>query len=292
MVSTGGVDDFRNEPCKTLSMTPTSLQHFDTFRQVRLMQARQVFKYPTGYALILPYYGLGHLYSVTADKTFDLATKIEATRQILDGLRALHDLLRIHRDIKPDNILVQSLQPLNLVIGDFGQISFSGGISMVGTVWFRAPEIMHYAPIKRPHTTAVDIYSVGMMILWLIGPDVGGLSISDDIIWTEKDWVETVGSKIAIAISRHPTGVLNDSLAMAQSLVQWDPEERPSAAACLQFPWIKPGATVNQINTNAPHRNPQIQQEAKSIIRRSSRLRRQAEASRHQRSDPMDIDDI
>jgi len=79
-----------------------------------------------------------------------------ALRQITSGLRHLHGLKIIHRDIKPQNILVSSAKNGNnhrMLISDFGlckrlevdQTSFmptAFGAMAAGTVGWRAPEIL------------------------------------------------------------------------------------------------------------------------------------------------------
>lgn len=78
-----------------------------------------------------------------------------ALRQITSGLRHLHGLKIIHRDIKPQNILVSSAkgQSHRMLISDFGlckqlevdQTSFmptAFGAMAAGTVGWRAPEIL------------------------------------------------------------------------------------------------------------------------------------------------------
>ena len=81
-----------------------------------------------------------------------------AVRQITSGLRHLHALKIVHRDIKPQNILVSSAKKgessgHRMLISDFGlcrklevdQTSFlptAGGAMGVGTFGWRAPEIL------------------------------------------------------------------------------------------------------------------------------------------------------
>ncbi|KAJ7747930.1 hypothetical protein DFH07DRAFT_830611 [Mycena maculata] len=78
-----------------------------------------------------------------------------ALRQIASGLRHLHGLKLVHRDIKPQNILVSTggVKSYRMLISDFGlckkldvdQTSFlptSHGAMAAGTVGWRAPEIL------------------------------------------------------------------------------------------------------------------------------------------------------
>lgn len=78
----------------------------------------------------------------------------KALRQITSGLRHLHGLKLVHRDIKPQNILISGGEGrYRMLISDFGlckkldvdQTSFlptTQGAMAVGTVGWRAPEIL------------------------------------------------------------------------------------------------------------------------------------------------------
>lgn len=93
------------------------------------------------------------------DQFRDLAIAFDpkrALRQITSGLRHLHGLKIVHRDIKPQNILVSTPKKgagHRMLISDFGlckkleidQTSFlptMGGAMAAGTVGWRAPEIL------------------------------------------------------------------------------------------------------------------------------------------------------
>lgn len=93
------------------------------------------------------------------DNFVDIAVLFDpkrALRQITSGLQHLHALKIIHRDIKPQNILVSSTkngQSHRMLISDFGlckrlevdQTSFmptAFGAMAAGTVGWRAPEIL------------------------------------------------------------------------------------------------------------------------------------------------------
>ena len=71
----------------------------------------------------------------------------------------------IHRDIKPDNILVTDGGRFKL--GDFGIAKMADKTmagTRTGTPGFIAPEVFH----NEPYGKSVDIYSLGMVLYWML----------------------------------------------------------------------------------------------------------------------------
>ncbi|HVM98174.1 MAG TPA: serine/threonine-protein kinase, partial [Candidatus Acidoferrales bacterium] len=89
---------------------------------------------------------------------------VGALEQLLNGLNALHAADRLHRDVKPSNILVDDAG--RVVILDFGlatALGFDGQrelSGMVGTFAYMAPE----QAWGNPLTSAADWYSVGIVL--------------------------------------------------------------------------------------------------------------------------------
>ncbi len=108
------------------------------------------------------------------------AVVLQVLRQLNEALTGLHRLGMEHRDLKPDNVLVRSRAPLELVLSDFGIASV-----MEATVHFTATaRTIRYAPpeaiggvvadeadrrgmVAIEHTTW-DYWSLGMMLVEML----------------------------------------------------------------------------------------------------------------------------
>ena len=89
----------------------------------------------------------------------------------------LHNAVNVaHKDIKPDNLLIDSLDRLK--ISDFGVSSLmSGGVGKegkanvrAGTKAFQPPELLLYDKNKEVDAKSSDIWAMGVCLyLWLYG---------------------------------------------------------------------------------------------------------------------------
>ncbi|KAF9914517.1 Cyclin-dependent kinase 3, partial [Modicella reniformis] len=88
--------------------------------------------------------------------------------QLLQGVDFCHGRRILHRDLKPQNLLIDEKRTLKLA--DFG-LARAFGIPLrtytheVVTLWYRAPEILLGS---RHYSTAVDMWSVGCIFAEMI----------------------------------------------------------------------------------------------------------------------------
>ncbi|CAK4689146.1 unnamed protein product, partial [Aphanomyces euteiches] len=112
---------------------------------------------------VMEYMNLGDLRSYLEKvKSFSWESKVSCALSVAEGLFYLHIQHLIHRDVKSRNILMDSVKGAKL--GDFGaskEVIFGDTMTaVVGTLRWMAPEMMLF----KPYTSAVDIYSFGVVL--------------------------------------------------------------------------------------------------------------------------------
>jgi serine/threonine protein kinase len=94
--------------------------------------------------------------------------QILATRMVL-LLDRLHATGQVHRDLKPDNILIKETG--EMVLADFGSVGLVGkkyDDNLFGTVGFTAPYVKQRSK-REKNNVHLDIWSLGATILWMAG---------------------------------------------------------------------------------------------------------------------------
>lgn len=145
--------------------------------------------------------------------------------QCLEGLGAVHRAGIIHRDIKPDNILV--IDHREIRIADFGiallpgeQVSFEDLQAGVGTMSYLAPEILE----GRHYDHRSDLYALGVMFYELLSgghPFENAPLIRQLEVRMDNQLAEL--SKIAKDVPARLSSVI-------MGMIRFDPEDRYQTA--------------------------------------------------------------
>ncbi|CAB0031957.1 unnamed protein product [Trichogramma brassicae] len=176
--------------------------------------------------------------------------------QTLQGLEFLHCNWILHRDLKPNNLLISSEGVLK--IGDFGLAKFFGSpnrinTNQVVTRWYRAPELLFGA---RLYGTGIDMWAVGCILaeLLLRVPFLPGESDLDQLTKifqtlgtpTEETWPGLSQLPDYIAFKSFPaiplkdifTAAGDDLLDLLANLLNINPLERCTCDEALQMPYF------------------------------------------------------
>jgi cyclin-dependent kinase 7 len=177
-------------------------------------------------------------------------------KQLLLGVEALHNAWVLHRDLKPNNLLISSSGVLKLA--DFGLAKMYGSPNprfspQVVTRWYRAPELLFGA---RSCGTGIDMWAVGCIFaeLMLRMPYFAGDSDIDQLSKifaalgtpTEEIWPGITSLPDYVPFSNCPptpfkqlfSAATDDALDLLSSFVKYNPALRISASDALKHPYF------------------------------------------------------
>lgn len=177
--------------------------------------------------------------------------------QLLKGVDFCHQNRVLHRDLKPQNLLINSKGQLKL--GDFG-LARAFGIPVntfsneVVTLWYRAPDVLLGS---RTYSTSIDIWSVGCIMaeMYTGRPLFPGTQNEDQILrifrimgtpnevtWPGITQFPEYKSNFHVYERQDLAVILPkidpQGIDLLRRMLQLQPERRISAAEALQHPWF------------------------------------------------------
>lgn len=186
-------------------------------------------------------------------------------RQLLEGVKYLHDNWVIHRDLKSSNILLNHGGELKIC--DFGLSRQYGSplkpyTPIVVTLWYRAPELLLGA---KEYSTAIDMWSVGCIMAELLAKEplftgkneleqldkiFRTLGTPDEKIWPGLSKLPGAKAKFVkqpynMLRRKFPAASFTGSPVLSElgfdllkKLLTYDPEERITAEDALLHDWF------------------------------------------------------
>ncbi|KAL9657568.1 hypothetical protein ABK040_000995 [Willaertia magna] len=156
------------------------------------------------------------------------------TKQILFGLKYLHDKNIIHRDIKGANILVDAKNG-TVKLADFGHskrlTDLTQSVNIKGTPMWMAPELIR----ENKCSKASDIWSLGCVIVEMC---------TGDLPYPQYSHLEPHQIMIAIATERKPPPIPEDLTEEGKQFLrkcfEIDPDLRATVDDLLQEPFLRP----------------------------------------------------
>ena len=165
---------------------------------------------------------------------FSEATAAKLMRDVMAGLRYLHSMLIVHRDIKPDNLMFRSDDPesggyYTLMLCDFGlshQLASAGErlTAYCGTPSYMAPEVL-----TRDYGREVDVWAVGVSFYSLL---CGFLPFPHNKESTVKQRLERMLGPLHFE-PQFWGGISEDCKDLLRRLLAPDPHARASAVAAV-----------------------------------------------------------
>jgi eukaryotic-like serine/threonine-protein kinase len=152
-----------------------------------------------------------------------------AMRQLAEGLFAIHGAGKLHRDVKPSNVLVA--RDGRVVLLDFGVVGeYTPGRKpagmdepIIGTPAYMAPEQAAF----KPATPASDWYSMGVILYQALTLRLPFDGRTTDILLGKQRTVPPPPSRLA-------EGVPEDLEALCVDLLRIEPQARPKAEEVLR----------------------------------------------------------
>lgn len=218
---------------------------------------------------ILQYYEYGNLLQLIRNQTLSLGQKYSLLTNLLEGIRFIHSQNIIHRDIKPQNILIVERDNTFIPkITDFGiskklkvskEAQYSNSLIGAGTIAYASPEQLADKTIRKN----TDLWSFGVIAFQLFTDELpfnsGPHSTSSELGRQEMLKQISIG-KLPDTIELVPAPWKS----VIEKCLMIDPEKRiKEATDCMKL-LSGQKTTENQIGKNT--RSGQIENENTEIV--------------------------
>lgn len=187
-------------------------------------------------------------------------------REPLEGIKTLHAMGIMHRDIRPKNTLILSLQPPRAALCDYGKAieSRTSTVTTIGPICTLAPEVWTVLT-DGPYGVKIDMWAYGYAIAEILGYTIEKYPATDGPHSNNPRITRGRHSAILKMLHAHSVKVTEDELLvdLVLKLLVWEPEKRWTASKALEHEcW---GPIVGESEDNKEH----VVKEGPSRIKRT-----------------------
>ncbi|GAB4815111.1 hypothetical protein N2152v2_002157 [Parachlorella kessleri] len=206
-------------------------QEIDILRKLQhenIIQMLDAFETKTDFCVVTEL-GQGELFQILEDDQSlpeDVVRSI--ARQLVRALHYLHTNRIIHRDMKPQNILVSANGAVKLCDFGFARAMSSSTLvvtSIKGTPLYMAPELVQ----EQPYNHTVDLWSLGVILYELF--------VGQPPFYTNS--IYTLIKQIVRDPVRYPATMSADFRSFLQGLLEKQPSRRLDWPALLEHPFVR-----------------------------------------------------
>ncbi|XP_060080804.1 calcium/calmodulin-dependent protein kinase type IV-like [Ylistrum balloti] len=205
-----------------------------------LIRLKEIYETPTQLQLVLELAKGGELFdSIETRGTYTEKEAAHVMRDILEAVRYMHEKGIIHRNIKPENLLLEDLKDIpRIKLADFGLTMIQEKDVQMNMVCsspdYSAPEMLRGISCSK----AVDMWSCGVIAFVLLTGYEPFLEVNGDtykrVIKVEYSFDDNICSEIS-----------ENAKDFIRKMLQKDPKKRLTATTALRHPWVRGVAAKN-----------------------------------------------
>ncbi|KAM3131260.1 hypothetical protein pb186bvf_016578 [Paramecium bursaria] len=222
----------------------SELDILKTLDHPNIIKIHELFQDQYHYYLITEFCEGGELFDrLSAERVFTEKNAAEYMKQLLSAVSYCHEKGIVHRDIKLENLLLESKRnDANLKVIDFGtsrKVNSDEKMDMkIGTIYYIAPEVL-----KQSYDNKCDVWSCGVILYILLCgyPPFNGddMTIKKKILEGKCEFDDQEWKNIS-----------QDAKSLILKMLTPDPKNRITSYQALQDPWIQSKAPNLPINSN------------------------------------------
>lgn len=239
-----------------LSGVSRELDILQKLKHDRIVRLKGFYQDNDNYYLVMEFVSGGDLMDfVAAHGAVGEDAGREITRQILEAVAYMHAKGISHRDLKPDNILIEQDDPVLVKITDFGLAKVQDNTTFMktfcGTLAYVAPEVISGKIDNSQdentieYSSMVDMWSLGCLVYVIL---TGHLPFSGS---TQNELYKQINRASYHEGPLREFRISSEARDFIESLIQVDPNKRLSAKEALNHKWIKLGLLSQESFSNS-----------------------------------------